>query len=155
MTLSASTAPTASTSGALAVLHERLTALQAERDQAQAETRAEAVGDIVDRATNVEASIRLSLLDERIAALELDIAEVEAAEHVDGVVSLGDTVVIDLGDGPESFVVGSVEQAVAGIETVTPSSPLGLAILGAAVGSTVSYAPRKGLSLSATIVSTS
>ncbi len=138
----------------LSVLEDRLTALRAERDQAQAETRAEAVGDVVDRATNVEASIRQSILEERIAALELEIAEAARTEHVDGVVSVGDTVTLDFGDGPESFSIGSVEQAVAGVETITPSSPLGQAILGAAVGSTVTYTPRKGVSLSATIVST-
>ena len=138
----------------LAVLEDRLTALKAERDQAQAETRAEAIGDVVDRATNVEASIRQSLLEERIAALELEIAAAQHIEHVDGVVSIGDSVTLDLGDGPETFVIGSVEQAVAGVETVTPSSALGQAILGAAVGSTVTYSPRKGVTLSATIVAT-
>lgn len=139
----------------LSVLEDRLTALRAERDQAQAETRAEAVGDVVDRATNVEASIRQSILEERIAALELEIAAAATDEHVDGVVSVGDTVSVDLGDGPESFSIGSVEQAVAGVETITPTSPLGRAILGAAVGSTVTYSPRKGVQLKATIVSNS
>lgn len=139
----------------LAVLEDRLTQLRAERDQAQAETRSEAVGDVVDRATNVEASIRLSILDERIAALELEIASAQETEVVEGVVSVGVTVVLDLGDGPESFVVGSVEQAAAGVETVTPTSPLGQAILGASVGSTVTYSPRKGVTLEAAIVSTS
>ena len=138
----------------LAVLRERLISLHAERDQAQAETRGEAVGDVVDRATNVEASIRLSILDERIATLELDIAAAAREEHIDGVVSIGDTVVLDLGDGPESFVVGSFEHVAAGVETVTPTSPLGKAIVGAAVGATVTYSPRKGVTLTATIVET-
>jgi len=135
------------------LLQTRLGDLRAERDAALAETRQEAVGDIVDRATNVEASIRLGSLDDRIAALEREIDEARRVEHVEGVVTLGDPVVLDLGDGPESFVVGSVEQVAAGIEAVTPTSPLGQAILGAAVGTTVTYAPRRGVSLSATIVS--
>jgi transcription elongation factor GreA len=138
----------------LSVLEDRLTALRAERDQAQAETRAEAVGDVVDRATNVEASIRQSILEERIAALELEIAAAAHTEHIDGVVSVGDTVTLDFGDGPETFSIGSVEQAVAGVETITPTSALGRAILGAAVGSSVTYSPRKGVSLSVDIVST-
>lgn len=137
----------------LTVLEDRLTALRAERDQAQAETRQEAVGDVVDRATNVEASIRQGLLEERIVALELEIAAAEHEEHVDGVVSLGDSVTLDLGDGPETFVIGSFEQAAAGVETVTPTSALGRAIIGAAVGATVTYSPRKGVSLKAKIVS--
>lgn len=144
---------TTTSTNRLSVLEDRLTALRAERDQAQAETRQEAVGDVVDRATNVEASIRQGLLEERIAALELEIAAAEHQEHIDGVVSLGDTVTLDLGDGPETFVIGSFEQAAAGVETVTPTSALGQAIIGAAVGTTVTYSPRKGVTLEATIVS--
>jgi transcription elongation factor GreA len=135
------------------LLEARLRDLRAERDAALAETRQEQVGDVVDRATNVEASIRLGTLDERIALLELEIDEALRVEHVEGVVSLGDHVVLDLGDGPETFVVGSVEQLAAGVEAVTPTSPLGQAILGASVGTTITYAPRRGVTLSATIVS--
>jgi len=144
-----STTPTASRTEILA---SRLATLLAERDQVAAATRTSGTGDIADRATDVEASIHLQLLDERIHALELEVADSRENHHVDGVVSIGDTVTLDLGDGPETFVVGSVEQAAAGVETVTPASPLGKAILGAAVGSTVVYTPRTGLKLNATIV---
>lgn len=137
----------------LSVLRDRLTELHAERDQAHAETRIEAVGDVADRAANVEASIRLSLLDERIAALELEIADAQRTDRVEGVVDVGATVVLDLGDGPETFVVGSVEQAAAGLDTITPTSPLGAAILGTKGGDTVEYSPRKGVTLRATILS--
>ncbi|WP_370248251.1 GreA/GreB family elongation factor [Nocardioides sp.] len=137
----------------LQLLESRLVALRAERDQTLAETRAEAVGDIVDRATNVEASIRLQLLEERIHVLQDEIDLARSHPHIDGVVSVGDTVVVDLGDGPETYVVGSVEEAVAGIDTVTPASPLGRAIVGAPVGATIRYSPRPGLELSATILS--
>lgn len=135
------------------VLNSRLTALLAERGQGLAESVRESTGDVADRATNVEASIRLSILDERIASLQLDIADAQTDQHVDGLVSIGDSVVLDLGDGPETFVVGSVEQAAAGMDTVTPTSPLGQAIVGAEVGATVTYTPRRGLSLSAKILS--
>lgn len=135
------------------LLASRLHDLKAERDAALAETRQEQVGDIADRATNVEASIRLGTLDERIAALELEIDAASRVEHVDGVVALGDRVVLDLGDGPESFVVGSVESVAVGVEAVTPTSPLGQALLGASAGTTVTYAPRRGVTLEATIVS--
>lgn len=135
------------------LLAARLHDLRAERDAALAETRQEQVGDIADRATNVEASIRLGTLDERIAALELEIDAASRVEHVEGVVALGDRVVLDLGDGPESFVVGSVESVAAGVEAVTPTSPLGQALLGASAGTTVTYAPRRGVTLEATIVS--
>jgi transcription elongation factor GreA len=145
MTLTSATNPSA-------LLAERLEALRVERDQVLAESRLEAVGDVADRATNVEATIRLQLLDERIATLELEIADAARQQHTDGVVSVGDVVTLDLGDGPETYVVGSVEQAAAGIDTVTPASPLGRAIIGAEVGSTVTYSPRSGVSLTAVVV---
>ena len=50
--------------------------------------------------------------------------------------------------------MGSVEQAAAGIDTITPGSPLGQAILGAAVGSTVSYTPRRGVTIDVVVRST-
>jgi transcription elongation factor GreA len=137
----------------VSLLTDRLDSLRIEREAVLAETLLASVGDVADRATNVEASIRLQLLDERIAVLELDIAEARHRRHTDGVVSVGDVVSLDLGDGPETYLVGSVEQAAAGIDTVTPLSPLGKAIIGAEVGATVTYQPRAGLKLTATIIS--
>lgn len=128
-------------------LTSRVQALRAEREILLAETRSESRGDAADQATNVEALIRLQLLDERIAKLELDIAETQRRQRVDGVVCVGDVVTIDLGDGDETYVVGSLEQAAAGIDTITPGSPLGRAIVGAEVGSTVTYEPRPGVRL--------
>lgn len=136
------------------LLTHRLDALRAERADVLAETRLPNTGDIADRATNVEALIRLQLLDERIASVELEIADSLRRQHVDGVVSVGDVVTIDLGQGDETYLVGSVEQAAAGIETITPGSPLGRAIVGAEVGATVSYEPRRGVTMSVTVRST-
>jgi len=67
------------------------------------------------------------------------------------VVSLGDVVTLDLGDGDETYLVGSVEQAFAGVDTITPLSPVGRAIVGAEVGTTVSFQPRPGVTMTATI----
>jgi transcription elongation factor GreA len=129
----------------LELLTHRLDLLRAERATAMTASLRDGTGDAADRATNVEASIRLQLLDERIALLELEIDESRQHRHSEGVVSLGDVVRVDLGDGPEEYIVGSVEQAAAGVPTVTPRSPVGRAILGAAVGSTVAYEPRPGV----------
>ena len=126
-------------------LTHRLDLLRADRAAAMTATLRDVTGDVADRATNVEASIRVQLLDERIALLELEIDEIRRHRRSDGVVSVGDAVRVDLGDGPEDYVVGSVEQAAAGVPTVTPGSPLGRAIVGAAVGSTVTYEPRPGI----------
>ena len=133
------------------VLSQRLDFLREERDVVLGETRLEGKGDAADQAANVEALIRLSLLDERIAAVELEIAESHSRQHVDGVVSIGDVVTIDLGDGDEEYVIGSFEQVAAGIDTITPGSALGAAIIGAEVGSTVSYSPRRGVTVDVVI----
>ena len=135
----------------LTLLTERLRVLQAERESLLAETLIGSAGDVADRATNVEATIRLQLLDERIAGLELEIAESRRRPKVSGIVSLGDVVTLDLGDGDETYLIGSVEQAFAGVDTITPLSPLGQAIVGAEVGATVSYQPRPGVTMTATI----
>jgi transcription elongation factor GreA len=135
------------------ILRERLAALRAERESVQADSLIVATGDAADRATNVEATIRVQLLDERIDALQTEIEESGRRQHTDGVVSVGDVVTLDLGDGPEQYLVGSVESAAAGVDVVTPSSPLGRAIVGASVGDTVTYKPRRGVTLSATVVS--
>jgi transcription elongation factor GreA len=133
------------------LLNDRLELLRAERVSVLGEALLTSNGDLADRATNVEASIRLQLLDERIAALELEIAESRRHEHTDGIVSVGDVVTVDLGDGHETYLVGSVEQAAAGVDTITPLSPLGRAIVGAPVGTTIGYEPRPGVAMSVTI----
>ena len=133
------------------LLVERLVVLRTERAAVLHETLLEASGDLADRAANVEATIRLQLLDQRIASLELEITEARSRRHPDGVVSIGDVVTVDLGDGDETYLIGSVEQAAAGVATITPRSPLGRAIVGAEVGSTVTYEPRRGVTRSVTI----
>jgi transcription elongation factor GreA len=99
------------------------------------------VGDDADRATNVDGHVRLAMLEDRIAAVEL--ARAEAARQREqapaDVVREGAVVTVDLGDGPETFLFAAVEQAAAGDDVITPGSPLGRALAGAAVGATVEY----------------
>jgi transcription elongation factor GreA len=139
------------TTDCTALLSDRLAILRSERAVALAEALLDPTGDLADRATNVEASIRVQLLDERIARLELEIAESRHRRHTDGVVSVGDVVTLDFGEGDETYLIGSVEQAIGGVDTITPGSPLGRAIVGAEVGTTVSYQPRPGVTMTATI----
>jgi len=73
-------------------------------------------------------------------------------KSADGTVSVGDVVTVDLGDGPETYLLGSVDEAADGVDVITPSSPLGKVLQGASVGSTLSYAPRAGRSLNATVI---
>ena len=137
------------------LLTHRLELLRAERAAAMTHSLRDVTGDVADRATNVEASIRLQLLDERIASLELEIDEGRRQRHSEGVVSVGDVVSVDMGDGPEEYVVGSVERVAAGVPTITPGSPVGRAIVGAAVGSTVTYEPRPGVRVQVRILEAS
>jgi transcription elongation factor GreA len=136
------------------VLVERLTTLRRERAHALAEIAPQGVGDDADRATNVDAHVRLALLDERIATVELELVKgVERNQRSAGdAVGVGDVVTVDFGDGPEEYLLGSVEQAGEGVDVITPGSPLGRALVGAAPGSTVEYRTATGRNLSAQVV---
>jgi transcription elongation factor GreA len=136
------------------VLVERLTNLRRERAQAQAEAAPQGVGDDADRATNVDAHVRLAALEQRIANIELELIHGVARNKrgSQDAVSVGDVVTIDFGDGPEDYLLGSVEQAGEGIDVITPGSPLGRALVGAKPGSTVEYRTAAGRTLSAQVV---
>lgn len=130
------------------VLVERLHLLQAERDEARAEAAPPMSGDDADRATNVEAHVRLAMLDSKIATIELELMAARRRKDPSAtdVVEIGDVVTVDLGDGPEDYLLGLVEQAGAGLDVITPDSPLGRALIGTRVGTTVQYqASRRSL----------
>ena len=139
-------------------LSRRLAALYVEREQVLGEITPTGSGDEADRATNVDGHIRLAMLEQRIVALEGDLAEPRTSsarrtkEH-DGVVAVGDVVTVDLGDGPETYLLGSVDEAGTGFDVITPSSPLGRVLQGSPVGATLTYSPRSGRTLTAELLS--
>jgi transcription elongation factor GreA len=135
-------------------LTARLTALQLERKQVLAEIAPVGSGDDADRATNVDGHVRLAMIEQRIAAVESELAEQDLWRRpaADGTVAVGDVVTVDFGDGPETYLLGSVDEALDGVDVITPSSPLGKVLQGAAVGATLSYAARPGRDLQATVV---
>jgi len=139
------------------VLSTRLAELYHERQQVLAEIAPSGFGDEADRATNVDGHIRLAMLEQRIVALESELAEPRPAAtrgtKKKDTVSVGDVVTVDLGDGPETYLLGSVDEAGAGFDVITPSSPLGQVLDGASVGDTLTYAPRPHRSLSAKVLS--
>ena len=137
------------------VLSNRLAALYLEREQVLTEIAPSGLGDEADRATNVDGHIRLAMLEQRIVAVENELAEPRpaAAKKKSDVVAIGDVVTVDLGDGPETYLLGSVDEAGAGYDVITPSSPLGQVLEGAAVGSTLTYAPRPNRTLTAKLIS--
>ena len=135
----------------------RLTELRAERDQALTETIPVGDGDMADRATNVNGHVRLAMLEERIAIVEQELAAFRetSTRSAGSGVTVGDMLTLDLGDGPETFLLGSVDEATDSFDVITPNSPLGKALLGARVGSSVSYRTRPGRKLSARIIAVS
>jgi transcription elongation factor GreA len=138
-------------------LTARLTELRVERDQALTETIPVGDGDMADRATNVNGHVRLAMLEERIAIVEQELAAFRetSTRSAESGVSVGDMLTLDLGDGPETFLLGSVDEATDRFDVITPNSPLGKALLGARVGSSVSYRTRPGRKLSARIIAVS
>ena len=135
----------------------RLAELYVERNQLVAEIVPVGSGDDADRATNVDGHIRLAMLEQRIVELENELATRPAAQKRrrkgDGAVAVGDLVTVDLGDGPETYLLGSVNEAGPGVDVITPSSPLGRVLQGATAGTTLSYAARPGRELQAKIIS--
>jgi transcription elongation factor GreA len=139
-------------------LATRLAALYAERQELLGEIAPVGSGDDADRATNVDGHIRLAMLEQRIVALESELAgpwpgEQGGKRRKPGTIRVGDVITVDLGDGPETYLLGSVEQAAAGLDVITPASPLGQVLEGAAVGATLTYSPRPGRTLTAQVVS--
>jgi transcription elongation factor GreA len=132
----------------------KLVALNAERTEALAEIVPGGVGDDADRATNVDGHVRLGMLERRIGDVEAELTDVQSAapRSTDGTAAVGDVVSVDLGDGPEQYLLGSVEQAGPGVDVITPGSPLGRALIGASAGSTLEYAPRPHRILTATLL---
>ncbi|MTA50565.1 MAG: transcription elongation factor GreA, partial [Actinobacteria bacterium] len=61
-----------------------------------------------------------------------------------GVVSRGSVVTIDMGGDEMKFLLGSRESAPEGLDVYSDQSPLGAAVLGAKVGSTVEYSSPDG-----------
>ena len=135
-------------------LTARLTALQLERKQVLAEIAPVGSGDDADRATNVDGHVRLAMIEQRIGAVEAELAQqdLQRRRAADGTITIGDVVTVDFGDGPETYLLGSVDEALDGVDVITPSSPLGKVLQGAAVGATISYAARPGRSLQAKVV---
>jgi transcription elongation factor GreA len=136
------------------VLNTRLAALYIEREQILAEIAPAGSGDDADRATNVDGHVRLGMLEQRIVSIEAELAEPNRARtrEADGTAAVGDIVTVDLGDGPEKFLLGSIEQAGEDLDVISPSSPLGKVLQGASVGTTLSYSARPGRKLQATVI---
>jgi hypothetical protein len=108
-------------------LAARLASLRAERDQELAETIPIGDGDVADRATNVNGHVRLAMLEDRITTVEEELAAFRETSNrsSEGGVSVGDIVTLDLGDGDETFLLGSVDEATDSLMSSRPAAHSG------------------------------
>jgi len=96
--------------------------------------------NVADQAERVAAAHDLARLDARIARLQtrLTALDLETSAH-----PLHEaTVVVDFGDGPESFLVD--EFCGGGRPVITHMSPLGQVLVGAVCGQTLTYRTPRG-----------
>lgn len=105
-------------------------------------------------AADAEAQVRVRV--RRIeAVLAAHAKAVESGEAVSGVdvVRAGVVVTVDFGGNDlAKYLFGSIEEAgVADVDVVTLDSPMGKAVLGAAVGDSVCWAAHAGMVVSASI----
>jgi transcription elongation factor GreA len=146
--------PSISTSARDALM-VRLEDLQSQREQAAIESIPPGgSGDAADHAGNVEALIRLEELDARIAALQVQLQAPVSDAPKAVAAEIGSTVTIRFEDDDETqdFLIGLVEQAAAGVQVITPTSPLGEVLLGARPGDKLTYRVASGSSLTVTLV---
>jgi transcription elongation factor GreA len=135
--------PTWLTPAAHRKLQEELEHLTTEGRRHMEERIAEARshGDIRENADYDAAKNEQGLMEARIRKIRhlLDTAEVREADDGDHVV-IGSVVTVKDHDGDEmEFFVAPQENRVPGLLMASPTSPLGAALLGAAIGDTVSY----------------
>lgn len=116
-------------------LEERRTALIAE--QGQAETG----GDLVDQASVAAQQIEIENVERRLAHIRelLASATVASAGKSDSV-AIGTVVTLKFDDGStEAYQVGEIEEQIGDVVALTPTSPLGQALIGHRKGDRVTY----------------
>jgi len=97
--------------------------------------------NVADRADRVAREHDLARLDARIARLQARLAALDLEPTCAHPLHEA-TVVVDFGDGPEAFLVD--EFCGGGLPVITPMSPLGQALVGAASGQTLTYCSPRG-----------
>lgn len=103
-------------------------------------------GDLRENAEYDTAKNDQGMMEARIRQIQytLDNAEVREAED-NGIVGIGSIATVVDEDGDEvEFFVAAAENKVAGMLLASPDSPLGMALLGATAGDTVTYTAPGG-----------
>lgn len=111
-------------------------------EQSQAETG----GDLIDQASVFAQQIEIEKVDNKLAHIrELLASTTVACGAADGSVAVGSVVTLRFNDGStETYQVGLIEEQDADVVALTPTSPLGQALLGHRKGETLTYAAPAG-----------
>jgi len=135
--------------------HERLVAehrdltTRGRIEVAERIARARELGDLKENGDYHAAKDEQGHMEGRIRHLEAMLEDVEIVEPAaDGVVGLGSVVTIlyegDDESAAERYLIGHIEERHEVFEVMSPQSPLGAALIGAARGSTVEYRSPNG-----------
>jgi transcription elongation factor GreA len=111
--------------------------------------RARELGDLSENGDYHAAKDEQGHMEGRIRQLEALLDNVEIIEKpAEGVVGPGSIVTIvyegDSDDGAERYLVGHIEEQTDGLDVISPTAPLGAALIGAEVGTTVGFAAPNG-----------
>jgi len=111
--------------------------------------QAREMGDLSENGDYQAAKDEQGHMEGRIRQLEALLEHAEIIEQpVAGVVGPGSVVTIvyegDTDDAAERYLVGHIEEQRNGLDVVSPTAPLGAALLGARVGDTVGFEAPNG-----------
>jgi transcription elongation factor GreA len=134
--------------GNRARLQEELSELAAERARLLELVSAIEGKDAADQAERTMREFDVEQLDVRIRRIEdkLEAARrPQAPTQHDGTVREGEVVLLDFGDGAaERYVVSAISAVDDDVDVITPTSPLGRALLGGVAGQEVGYRTPQG-----------
>ena len=101
------------------------------------------LGDLSENGDYHAAKEEQGKMEGRIAHLASILENAEIVDEVSGgdTVRAGSIIAICYAgdDDPEKYLIGSIEERVEDVEVISPTSPLGEALIGARVGETVTY----------------
>lgn len=117
---------------------------------ARAIEAARALGDLSENGDYHAAKDSQGKMEARIRQLEAMLKDVEIVDGTagrEGEVAAGTVVALryEGDDDVERYLIGSIEERREGLEVISPSSPLGQALIGRKKGETVSYEAPRGV----------
>jgi transcription elongation factor GreA len=125
---------------------EELTLVQRRAELIVEQSQAETGGDLIDQASVFAQQIEIEKVDNKLAHIrELLASTTVACGAADGSVAVGSVVTLRFNDGStETYQVGLIEEQDADVVALTPTSPLGQALIGHRKGETLTYAAPAG-----------